>query len=186
MANCDENSIESLACNNHNLDEGKVRQTAQFFFQGQAMRDSQQPGPMSINNKNMTSKSVPMISKRFLQLLDKKSMPQVFKDSWFPAMNRSQQTRECLPVKASQNIKPAIKEKWRGLSANEVDQYPTDISFDGKPSTGCVFRRRLKQNEEIKKNKKLFVMDRKNMTPDTGAFNSSHAKSTHLGMMRVI
>lgn len=122
-----------------------------------------------------------MISKRFLQLLDKKSNTQMYKDSWFPVMNRLNETKECLPVKVTaHNLRPSIMERWRGLSANEADQYPTDISFDGKPSTGCVFRRRIKQNEEGRKTKRLFVMERKTMTPETGAFSSNHTKSTHL------
>lgn len=182
MANWDENSIDAKGVAGRDTGDDGYKQTAQFFFQAQGPRDIQQKGPHSITLRNNSGKSAPMISKKFLQLLDKNSNPQPSKESMYPLMNRSHAVQELIPVKITgQQLRPNIKDRWRGMSANEVEHCPTDISFDGKPSTGTVFKRKFKQGEENRKTKRMFVTDRKTMTPEAGAFTSSHARSTHFG-----
>jgi hypothetical protein len=52
-----------------------------------------------------------------------------------------------------------LKERQRGMSAQEIDHCPTDISFDGKQANGPTFQRKLKSTSTLKKYQKLFTLE---------------------------
>lgn len=151
--------------------EESHRQTAQFFYQSQET-SGRQTAPSHLQKHHI--KSAPMISKRFLQLLDQNSGSQIPKETFLPQMNKARPIRTSQPPKSEMNFdsKSAVyKEKSRGMSAQEIDQYPTDISFDGKPTNGVIFRRKLKSTSALKKNPKLFLKENPNF--QANAMNST-------------
>lgn len=137
--------------------EESHRQTAQFFFQSQE-QTGRQTAPSKVQAQHI--KSAPMISKRFLQLLEQNPGFHSSKEAFLPTMGRPRPIRTSQPAKtefASAQKPVVFREKVRGMSAQEIEQYPTDISFDGKPSNETNFRGKLKSTNAIKRNQKLSI-----------------------------
>lgn len=138
------------------------RQTAQFFYQAQET-SGRQTAPSNLQSHNI--KSAPMISKRFLQLLDQKQGPQAVREVFLPQMVRTRPKKFPRPLKTDLTFESQFEdliENRRKVSAHEIDQFTTDISFDGQPTNEPIFKKKLKSNITIKQNQKLLLKEQPN------------------------